>query len=79
MSDVDGDDACRAALEQAIGEAARRRAEVGAQGAGNIDPERSERAVEFVTPTGDEAWALTVSAASASSSSPAFSTRRPET
>jgi hypothetical protein len=47
VADVDRVDACRAALEQAVREAARRRTEVRAHEAHRIDLERVERAREL--------------------------------
>ena len=54
VPDVDCEDACRAALQEAVGEAARRRTEVGGDLVGWVVAERVERTAELDTPSRDE-------------------------
>ena len=55
VADVDRDHARRAGLQQAVGEAARRRADVGAVASGDVDPERVERVLQLLPSPRDEA------------------------
>ena len=54
MGDVERDHPCGAALEQAVGEAAGRGADVEAVEAGDVDPERLERVLELDPAARDE-------------------------
>ena len=54
VADVDRDDARGAALEQAVREAARRRADVEAVRAGHVEAEGVERVRELLAAAGDE-------------------------
>ena len=54
MGDVEGDHARRAALQQAVGEAAGRGADVEAVEAGDVDSQRLERVRELDAAAGDE-------------------------
>ena len=57
VGDVEGDHVRRAALQQAVGEAAGRGADVEAVAAGDVDPERVERVGELDPAARDEARA----------------------
>ena len=57
VGDIEGDHPRRAALQQAIGEAAGRGADVEAVTAVDVDPERAQRVVELDPAAGDESRA----------------------
>ncbi len=58
VADIDGVDPGRAALQQAVGEAAGAGAEIGRDKAGNVDTELVERLVELLSATADETGLL---------------------
>ena len=59
VADVDRDDARRAGLEQAVGEAAGRGADIGAVAPFDVDAERVECVAQLLSATGDERrWPL---------------------
>ena len=55
VADVEGHDVRRAALQQAVGEAAGRGAAVERAAAGDVDGELGERGVELLAAASDEA------------------------
>ena len=55
VSDVDRDDSSGPGLEQAVREASRRRADVGAVASRDVDVQRVERVLELLSSTRDEA------------------------